>query len=356
MSTKDFPIPHIKLTQHSHGAGCGCKIAPGVLQSILKSDQNVPNDENLIVGNESNDDAAVYDLGGGKAIISTTDFFLPIVDDPYDFGRIASANAISDIYAMGGKPLVAISILGWPVDKIPAEAAREVLEGSRAVCRKAGITLAGGHSIDNPEPLFGLAVTGQAEKAHLKQNTTARPGDYLFLTKPLGVGILSTAQKRGILRKEHQDTARDSMVQLNKIGRKLGMMPEISAMTDVTGFGLLGHLLELCEGSGTRAEVNFENVPLLSGLDSYLDAGSTPGGTQRNWKSYGEKIGSISDRQRSLLCDPQTSGGLLVAVQENGITGYKELTREFGLPDYTRTSLGRIQPQDTKKKPLITIL
>jgi selenide,water dikinase len=348
-------ISDIKLTQYSHGAGCGCKIAPNVLQSMLESSIDLPVDNNLLVGNSSRDDAAVYDLGNGTALISTTDFFLPIVDDFVDFGRIASANAISDVYAMGGKPLVAISILGWPVDKIPAEAARYVLEGSRSVCQNAGIALAGGHSIDNPEPVFGLAVTGLVKKSHLKQNTTAKPGDYLFLTKPLGIGILSTAQKKGILREKHEATARASMIDLNKIGYELGKMPEVTALTDVTGFGLLGHLLELCEGSNLSAEINFDQVPLFSDLDFYLGANSIPGGTMRNWKSYGEKIGPISDRQRNLLCDPQTSGGLLVSVKKEGVEAYKELIKEFGLPDYTRTSLGRLQARDDEEMPFITV-
>ncbi|MGD8427815.1 MAG: selenide, water dikinase SelD [Balneolaceae bacterium] len=348
-------LSDIKLTQYSHGAGCGCKIAPRVLQTILESDFELPSDSRLLVGNESSDDAAAYDLGDGTAVISTTDFFMPIVDDPFDFGRIASANAISDIFAMGGRPLVAISILGWPVDKIPAEIAREVLEGSRSICREAGITLAGGHSIDNPEPIFGLAVTGQVQTKYLKQNSKARPGDYLFLTKPLGVGILSTAQKKGILKERHQATARDLMVQLNKIGKELGKIEAISTMTDVTGFGLLGHLLELCEGSGVAAEVDFNKVPILDGLGYYLDAQSTPGGTQRNWASYGEKIGSLSSKQQNILCDPQTSGGLLVAVRKEGLEIYRKLTEQFDLPDYTRIPLGRIIKKTGTDKVLITI-
>jgi len=345
----------IKLTQYSHGAGCGCKIAPRVLQTMLESSLELPADERLLVGNESRDDAAAYDLKDGTAVISTTDFFMPIVDDPFDFGRIASANAMSDVFAMGGKPLMAISILGWPVDKIPPEVARDVLEGSRAICNEAGIALAGGHSIDSPEPIFGLAVTGQVETQFLKQNSTARPGDYLFLTKPLGVGILSTAQKKGILKSEHQTTARDLMVQLNSIGQKLGQMTAVSTMTDVTGFGLLGHLLELCEGAGLSAEIDFGNVPLLPGLDFYLDAGSTPGGTQRNWDSYGDKIGSISDRKRNLLCDPQTSGGLLVAVSEDGVETYKKITEEFGLPDFARKALGKIGDESSDHEILISV-
>lgn len=345
----------IKLTQYSHGAGCGCKIAPRVLQTMLESSLELPADHQLLVGNESRDDAAAYDLGNGTAIISTTDFFMPIVDDPFDFGRIASANAMSDVFAMGGRPLMAISILGWPVDKIPAEVAREVLEGSRSICNEAGITVAGGHSIDSPEPIFGLAVTGQVETKYLKQNSTAKPGDYLFLTKPLGVGILSTAQKKGILKDEHQTTARDLMVQLNSIGEKLGQLESVSTMTDVTGFGLVGHLLELCEGSGLSAEINFDQVPLLSDLDYYLDAKSTPGGTQRNWDSYGEKVGPLSERQRNLLCDPQTSGGLLVAVQEEGLEAYKELTDQFGLPDLARQPLGKIGDRSNGHDVLISV-
>jgi len=345
----------IKLTQYSHGAGCGCKIAPRVLQTMLKSSLELPADNQLLVGNESRDDAAAYDLGNGTAVISTTDFFMPIVDDPFDFGRIASANAMSDVFAMGGRPLMAISILGWPVDKIPAEVARQVLEGSRSICYEAGIAVAGGHSIDSPEPIFGLAVTGQVEKKYLKQNSTAKAGDYLFLTKPLGVGILSTAQKKGILKDKHQTTARDLMVQLNRIGEKLGRMETVSTLTDVTGFGLLGHLLELCEGSGLTAEINFDQVPLLPDLDYYLDVKSTPGGTQRNWDSYRERIGPISKRQRNLLCDPQTSGGLLVAVQEEGLEAYRELTKEFGLADFTRRPLGRIGNQSDDQEILITV-
>ena len=351
----DTSTTEIKLTQYSHGAGCGCKIAPRILQTMLESSVELPVDQQLLVGNESRDDAAAYDLGDGTAVISTTDFFMPIVDDPFDFGRIASANAMSDVFAMGGRPLMAISILGWPVDKIPAEVAREVLEGSRSICKEAGIALAGGHSIDSPEPIFGLAVTGQVETKFLKQNSMAQPGDYLFLTKPLGVGILSTAQKKGILKEEHQTTAPDLMVQLNSIGRNLGELDAVSTMTDVTGFGLLGHLLELCEGSGLTAEIDFQNVPLLPDLDYYLEAKSTPGGTQRNWDSYGEKIGPITEKQRSLLCDPQTSGGLLVAVREESLETYKKLTKEFGLPDLARQPLGRIGVKSDAQEVMITV-
>jgi selenide,water dikinase len=305
-----------KLTEYSHGAGCGCKIAPKVLDQILQHASEKFHFPGLLVGNDERDDAAVFDLGDGTAIISTTDFFMPIVDDAEDFGRIASVNAISDIYAMGGAPLVAIAILGWPIDKLPPEVANRVVEGSRRACAEAGIPLAGGHSIDSPEPIFGLAVTGRVKKEHLKKNGGARPGDLLFLTKPLGVGILSTAQKKKKLRPEHAHIARDSMVQLNKLGAVFAELPYVNAMTDVTGFGLLGHLSEMCEASGLRARIEFAKVPLLDKeiIDAYLAAGCVPGGTNRNWASYGHKIGPVTEYQRQVLCDPQTSGGLLVAV------------------------------------------
>ena len=312
MDTLNFP-----LTQYSHGAGCGCKISPAILDTILHSATAPLPDPRLLVGNDKRDDAAVFDLGNGTALISTTDFFMPIVYDPYDFGRIASANAISDVYAMGGKPVLAIAILGWPLDKIPAEVAQKVLEGSRAVCAEAGISLAGGHSIDCPEPVFGLAVNGMVNNAQLKQNSTATPGCKLYLTKALGVGILSTAQKRGLLKPEDAAIALKSMTTLNKLGEDFGKMDSVKAMTDVTGFGLLGHLVEMAEGSGLSAEINFSKVPVIDSLPYYLDQHCFPGGTTRNWKSYGHKIDAVTDEQKYILADPQTSGGLLVAVDEN---------------------------------------
>lgn len=304
----------IRLTQFSHGAGCGCKIAPAVLDSILKTTGSAPADPRLLVGNDKKDDAAVYDLGNGKAVISTTDFFMPIVDDPYDFGRIASVNALSDIYAMGGSPLMAIAILGWPINKIPAAIASQVLEGSRAVCREAGIPLAGGHSIDNQEPLFGLAVTGELEIQNLKQNATARPGALLYLTKPLGVGIITTAQKKGIVKAEDIDTAIRSMLTLNRLGEALGKRKDVQALTDVTGFGLLGHLQEMCGGSGYSANIRFSEVPRFACIDQYIAQQAVPGGTKRNWESYGHHISGCTETMKAVLCDPQTSGGLLIAV------------------------------------------
>jgi selenide,water dikinase len=301
-----------KLTRYSHGAGCGCKISPKILDEILTSNIARPDNDKLIVGNHSKDDAAVYDLGNGTALISTTDFFMPIVDDPYEFGRIASANAISDVYAMGGKPILAIAILGWPINVLPPAVAQKVIEGSRSICLEAGIPLAGGHSIDSPEPIFGLAVNGLVAVPNIKQNNLAKEGDLLFLTKPLGVGILTTAEKKGLLKEEDRGMAAKQMMQLNKVGEALGAVNGVHAMTDITGFGLLGHLVEMAEGSGVSAIIEFENIPLITPvLKEYLDQSCVPGGTHRNWDSYGEKIGTLTTYQKTILADPQTSGGLL---------------------------------------------
>jgi selenide,water dikinase len=321
----------IKLTQYSHGAGCGCKISPAVLDTILHSDQPKQKYPSLLVGNESKDDAAVYDIGDGTCIISTTDFFMPIVDDPFTFGAIASVNAISDVYAMGGEPFMAIAILGWPINKVAPEVAKEVLEGSRKVCAEAGIPLAGGHSIDCPEPVFGLAVSGKMKKENLKRNDTAREGSILYLTKRLGIGIVTTAQKKGIVSEEHLKQAIDTMLTLNKPGAQFGKLNYVSAMTDVTGFGLLGHLCEMCEGSGLSAEIEFSKVPSFDFLQGYIKQKSMPGGTQRNWDSYGQKIGAITDDQKAILADPQTSGGLLVAVDAEKKDEFESFTRSLGL-------------------------
>ena len=327
-------LPAIRLTQYSHGAGCGCKIAPGVLDKILHSSLPQPSYDHLLVGNGTRDDAAVYRLPGqgGQCVISTTDFFMPIVDDPFDFGRIASANAISDVYAMGGRPLLAIAVLGWPIDKLAPEVAALVTEGARAICAEAGIPLAGGHSIDSPEPIFGLAVTGLVDEKHLKRNDTATAGCRLYLTKPLGVGILTTAQKRGILRPQDADVAPAQMRQLNKIGAELGELPGVRAMTDVTGFGLLGHLTEVCEGSNLQAVLNYYRVPRLPEAERYLAQGAVPGGTTRNFQSYGHKIAPMPQEQQLYLCDPQTSGGLLVCVEPGaGETAAQAVFAHHGL-------------------------
>ncbi|MEH6650651.1 MAG: selenide, water dikinase SelD [Motiliproteus sp.] len=323
----------IRLTAYSHGAGCGCKIAPNVLDKILQSSLELPQDERLLVGNSSKDDAAVYALDNGQAVISTTDFFMPIVDDPFDFGRIAATNAISDIYAMGGTPSMAIAILGWPINVLGAEIAAKVVDGGRQACMDAGILLAGGHSIDAPEPIFGLAVTGLIDQDKIKRNDTAEAGARLYLTKKIGVGILSTAQKQSKLAPEHAHIARDSMCQLNKIGTRLAALQGVSAMTDVTGFGLLGHLIEVCEGSGVTAQIDFSQIPLLDQVQHYLDQGAVPGGTDRNFASYGDKVATLTDQQRAILCDPQTSGGLLVAVSGESEHQVKAMLREQGLND-----------------------
>ncbi len=340
-----------KLTQYSHGAGCGCKISPAILDKILHSPIASAPDARLLVGNDKRDDAAVLDMGNGTALISTTDFFMPIVDDAFDFGRIASANAISDVYAMGGKPVLAIAILGWPVDKIPPEVAQKVLEGSRAVCAEAGITLAGGHSIDCPEPVFGLAVNGIVNIPQLKQNSTAIAGCCLYLTKALGVGILSTAQKRGVLLPDDATIALKSMTTLNSLGELFGQMESVKAMTDVTGFGLLGHLSEMCEGSDLSAVIEFNKVPVIASLPYYLEQNCFPGGTQRNWISYGHKIGELTETQKYILADPQTSGGLLVAVAEDGTFAFEQTLKEKG---HEFNTFGWLKPKT--EGPLITII
>jgi selenide,water dikinase len=321
----------VKLTQYSHGAGCGCKISPSVLTTILHSSIKPMVDPNLLVGNDTRDDAAVYDMGNGTAIISTTDFFMPIVDDPFTFGKIAATNAISDVYAMGGKPFLAIAILGWPVNKLDPEVAQQVLEGGRASCLEAGITLAGGHSIDSPEPIFGLAVTGQVALAHLKRNDTATAGCKLYLTKPLGVGVLTTALKQGKLLPEHMEIAPESMTRLNSIGADLGPIKGIKAMTDVTGFGLLGHLSEMCQGSGLSAVIEFDKVPRFEMVDQYIAQNCLPGGTHRNWESYGHLVKLKDANSKALLCDPQTSGGLLIAVDESDENEVLELLKAHGI-------------------------
>ena len=321
----------IRMTEYSHGSGCGCKIAPAVLDVILHS--QLPPDvcDALLVGNSSRDDAAVYDLGTGTAVISTTDFFMPIVDDPFTFGRIAATNAISDVYAMGGKPIMAIAIFGWPLDKLPPEVGREVVEGGRTACQDAGIPLAGGHSIDAPEPIFGLAVTGIVQTRHLKQNSTATAGCKLYLTKPLGIGILTTAQKRKVLLPEHTNLAIDTMCQMNTIGAQFGEMAAVKALTDVTGFGLGGHLREMCEGSNVQAVIQFEQVPVLPHIPQYLELDCSPGGAQRNFDSYGYALGRMTELQRQIICDPQTSGGLLVAVDPAGEADFLTVCRDAGL-------------------------
>ena len=276
---------------------------------------------------------------------------MPIVDDPFDFGRIAATNAISDIFAMGGKPIMAIAMLGFPINKLPAEVAQQIVEGGRAACATAGIALAGGHSIDAPEPIFGLAVTGVIPTEKVKRNASATAGCELFLTKPLGIGILTTAEKRGILKPEHQYLARDAMCQMNLIGAEFSKLDEVKAMTDVTGFGLLGHLKEVCEGSNLRAEVNFADIQTLDGVRDYIAQGSVPGGTNRNFESYGHLISPLTDEQKAILCDPQTSGGLLVAVELQAVEKIQQIADAINVPLFR---MGRLLEMD-EDRPLIEI-
>ncbi len=327
-------MEEIKLTKYSHGAGCGCKIAPHVLEQILKSEFTAPVNDKLIVGNSSKDDAAVYDIGNGQGLISTTDFFMPIVDDAFDFGKIASANAISDVYAMGGKPLMAIAILGWPINKLPVELAQKVIEGARTICAEAGIPLAGGHSIDSPEPIFGLAVTGIIDLKNLKQNNTAKEGDLIYLTKKIGVGILTTAEKRGLLKEEHKGVAAGQMMKLNKFGEIAAKMKGVTAMTDVTGFGLLGHLIEMAEGADLTAELDYSKVPLIDDLQYYLDKMCVPDSSYRNWSGYDPKVSGITGNSLLTLCDPQTNGGLLISVNPDSKKEFEELLITEGYKDF----------------------
>jgi selenide, water dikinase len=324
----------IRLTQYSKGAGCGCKIAPQVLEEILKGQQSTAS-TSLLVGNDTGDDAAVYDMGNGTAMISTTDFFTPIVDDAFDYGRIASANAISDVYAMGGKPIMALAILGWPVDKVPTALAQRVIEGARSVCQQAGIQLAGGHSIDTSEPVFGLAVTGVVPVTHIKRNSSAKAGDLLFLTKPLGSGVISTAAKRGVVSEQHLQEAVRHMATLNSIGEQLGALPGVHAMTDVTGFGLIGHLMEMCKGSQLSAELYSGALSYYDGVFEYTSQGITADATFRNWNAYSKDIafdeGVDVAKMFGILPDPQTNGGLLVAVDPAQVQEVAAILHSAGL-------------------------
>jgi len=382
------------LTQFSPGAGCGCKIAPRELETILRSEGPAVRFADLLVGNESSDDAAVYDIGGGRAVVSTTDFFTPIVDDARDFGRIAATNAVSDVYAMGGRPLMAIAILGWPLDKLPAELAREVIEGAREVCARAGMPLAGGHSVNIATPIFGLAVTGMVDSARVKKNNSADAGCRLFLTKPLGIGLVTTAEKRGVVWPEHAAEAVRLMTTLNAAGADFAALDGVRAMTDVTGFGLAGHAAEMAEGSGVRLVIDYAALPRIDGTDDYVAAGCAPGGTARNWASYGAKIeisgaagdgcaavpsewcaaapgdatsscgarggtssacgasaatpsscsttarasGEEIEKVKALICDPQTSGGLLIAVRPEAV---EELRAAAAKTDTPLFEIGR---------------
>ena len=339
----------MKLTQFSPGAGCGCKIAPAILQKILQTSEPQQLFPQLLVGNEHCDDAAVFDIGGGKAVVSTCDFFTPIVDDAFDFGRIAAANAISDIYAMGGTPLMAIAILGWPLDKLTPEEAAKVVAGARHVCREANIPLAGGHSINNSDPIFGLAVTGLVSTDLVKKNSSAQEGAVLFLTKPLGIGLITTGEKFGCVSEAQKSVAVKQMTFLNSAGAQFANISGVCAMTDVTGFGLLGHCIEMAEGSELSAEIEYAKIPRIEGVEKLIEQECIPGGTHRNFDSYGYKVSPMTQAQKALLCDPQTNGGLLVAVLPEAVSHLKEVARQMGTPLY---QIGRL----VKKLDYICIL
>lgn len=322
----------IRLTELSHGGGCGCKIAPGVLREILAQSPAATGFADLLVGTESSDDAAVYRLNDSQAIVATTDFFMPIVDDAFDFGRIAATNALSDIYAMGGKPLFALAIVGMPVNKLPTEVIRQILAGGESVCKAAGIPIAGGHSIDAPEPIYGLVGIGVVHPDKIKRNDRAQPGDALVLAKPLGIGVFADAMKKGKLGAEGYAQMLSSTTQLNTPGILLAELPEVHALTDVTGFGLLGHLLEITRGAGLGADIRFADLPVHPLALELAQAGFAPGASERNWGSYGHEVHlpeGMAEWQRKLLCDPQTSGGLLVACEREAVPAVlAEMNRE----------------------------
>lgn len=313
----------IKLTAFAHGGGCGCKIAPGILQEIIG--KPIHNSPYLLTSNSGNEDAAVWDLENGQVLVSTTDFFMPIVDNPYDFGAIAAANAMSDVYAMGAKPIFALAILGWPIEKIPAHIAAQVMQGATDKCHEAGIAIAGGHTVDNVEPLFGLAVNGIGYKSNVKRNNSIELGDVLFLTKPIGTGLITSAFKRNLMNEELYSIAVNEMKKLNAIGTQLSIIQEVNAMTDVTGFGLLGHALEMCEGSRFSIEFNLSKIPLLPGVENCIKSFIYPDMTMKNFNTYKESVAELSAAELLILCDPQTSGGLMFSVRADKENEIKEL-------------------------------
>jgi selenide,water dikinase len=325
----------IKLTQYTKGGGCGCKLAPIALSEILASHQVGKEVSQLLVGNDSRDDAAVYQIDEKNAIISTTDFFMPIVDDAFSFGEIAAANAISDVYAMGGKPIFALAVLGWPLATIPASVATQVMEGARKTCAKAGIVIAGGHSIESQDPIFGLVVNGMVTIENLKRNDTAKEGDLLLLTKPIGVGILATAQKKELITEQDLTKLLNQLTTINKVGELLGKIEGVHAMTDVTGFGLLGHLHEMMEGSELQACISYEKIPILEEARTYIAQKAIPDATSRNWNAYSKEVkfetGVNVMEAFQLLPDPQTNGGLLIAVAPDAVQEVQTILKEAGI-------------------------
>jgi selenide,water dikinase len=320
----------VRLTEFSHGGGCGCKIAPAVLSELLEKSEIRGLPKELMVGTETADDAAVYRLNDSQALVATTDFFTPIVDDPYDFGRIAATNAISDVYAMGGRPIMALAIVGMPLEKLPTSAIRGILAGGESVCQAAGIPIAGGHSIDTLEPIYGLVALGIVHPDRVKKNSTGKAGDALVLGKPLGIGILSAALKKGRLSAAGYAEMLKWTTRLNTPGQALGEMSAVHALTDVTGFGLAGHLLEMCRGAGVGAEVRFDALPVIPEALDWVKQGTATGASDRNWKGYGHEIdlpAGCDEWKRKLISDPQTSGGLLVACSQDKV---KDVLAAFG--------------------------
>lgn len=347
VTTMNADSNSIRLTHFSHAAGCGCKIAPAVLEQIIGKHTAINSFPSLLVGNQSNDDAAVWDIGNGLSMLATVDFFMPIVDDAYDFGRIAAANALSDIYAMGGKPVFANALLGWPVNQLPLELASRVLEGARAVCEEAHIPIAGGHSIDTKEPMFGLAVNGLIETRCIKKNNTAQAGDLLFMTKPLGLGIIATATKRGIAQDIHVQAAVDAMCTLNVLGPAIASIPGVHAMTDITGFGFVGHLFEMIQGSNLSAEITVQSIPRLEGVSEYIAKQCYPDSTFRNWNAYEKYVHGLTDMSSFvLLNDPQTSGGLLISVSPDSLSSLQIAFHKLGLDSFFKP-IGKVTEKRT---------
>jgi selenide,water dikinase len=339
----------LKLTSFSHGGGCGCKIAPGVLADILKQSQGFPVPPQLLVGIETADDAAVYLLNDEQALIATTDFFMPIVDDPTDFGRIAATNAISDVYAMGGTPIMALALVGMPIDKLPIDTIGKILAGGEAICAEAGIPIAGGHTIDSVEPIYGLVVMGLVHPSHLKRNANAKVGDQLILGKPLGVGILSAALKKNALNEEGYKAMIQSTTKLNTAGKDLAKLAGVHAMTDVTGFGLLGHAREMARGANVEIQINMQALPFLPQVETLAAQGYITGASARNWAGYQQDIlldSNISDVQKALLCDPQTSGGLLVACAADEVAAVMACFHAHGFA--AATHIGEIHEGEAR--------
>jgi selenide,water dikinase len=324
------------LTEFTKASGCGCKIEPEKLKTLLKSDLNLSPDINLLIGNQHNEDAAVYDLGNGKVLISTIDFFTPMVNDPFDFGYIAAANALSDVYAMGGSPILATAVLGWPTQIIPLELAQQVLEGGRSACDAAGIKIAGGHSIESPEPFFGLSVNGLMKTTELKTNSGAKENDLLYITKPLGVGVLSAALKKGKLSKEHETILVKQLKQLNKLGALLGKQHFINALTDVTGFGLAGHALEMAKAADLTLVLSYDNLPIINGFLDYTSQLIVPDNLYRNFNAYKDEMALNHKDAFFAMCDPQTNGGLLIAVNPEYKNDIETLLSNHNLIDFAK--------------------